>query len=310
MKKFLIFNKDIVLKKFYLSSKAFILIRSRYKNNDIIKLIQFRIEKLTFTKLELTIIKILFHMSNFCLRLSLLVHKKKELQIVIRAAFLGTVFSIGIYISVTCPRNWVIFGWYICVLSFFHYSEYLSIAVTNPGTLTIDAFMLNHSFAYGVAASASWMEFFFENYMIPKVKDHIYISIIGLILCIMGEVLRKLAMFTANTNFNHIVQTVKERDHVLVTHGVYGLCRHPSYVGWFYWSIGTQLILVNPVCIVIYAVVSWLFFKNRLLIEEDALMNFFGNDYVEYKMKVHSGLPFNDDYRIEKKKDKTCRRIV
>lgn len=132
--------------------------------------------------------------------------------------------------------------------------------------------MLNHSFAYGVAASASWMEFFFENYMIPsnkvffyhiisnhfiiylflnlmllkinmfsEVKDHIYISIIGLILCIMGEVLRKLAMFTANTNFNHIVQTVKERDHVLVTHGVYGLCRHPSYVGWFYWSIGTQV---------------------------------------------------------------------
>lgn len=60
-------------------------------------------------------------------------------------------------------------------------------------------------------------------------------------LCATGEVLRKAAMMTAKTNFNHIVQSVREDGHQLVTHGVYALCRHPSYVGWFLWSIGTQV---------------------------------------------------------------------
>ena len=67
------------------------------------------------------------------------------------------------------------------------------------------------------------------------------VSLVGVTLCVGGEVLRKLAMFTAKTNFSHIVQSVHEEGHQLVTHGVYKYCRHPSYVGWFYWSIGTQV---------------------------------------------------------------------
>lgn len=53
------------------------------------------------------------------------------------------------------------------MLSFFHYSEYLSIALANPRSLSVDAFMLNHSLAYGAAAVASWIEFFIENYFFP-----------------------------------------------------------------------------------------------------------------------------------------------
>lgn len=79
-------------------------------------------------------------------------------------------------------------------------------------------------------------------YVFPELKKYYYISVFGLLLCIFGEVIRKSAIFTASTNFNHIVQTEKEQNHVLVTHGIYSLCRHPSYVGWFYWSIGTQVL--------------------------------------------------------------------
>lgn len=43
-------------------------------------------------------------------------------------------------------------------------------------------------------------------------------------------------------NFKFVqVQCEKNAGHVLVTHGVYSIFRHPSYVGWFYWSIGTQV---------------------------------------------------------------------
>ncbi|CAG2182503.1 unnamed protein product, partial [Oppiella nova] len=98
--------------------------------------------------------------------------------------------------------------------------------------------------------------------------------------------------------------------HVLVTHGIYAFCRHPSYVGWFYWSIGTQvshrfpdtyadIILMNPICCVGYAVMSWIFFRDRIYHEEITLLNFFGDEYLKYKQRVGTGLPFITGYRFQ-----------
>ena len=179
----------------------------------------------------------------------------------------------------------------MCVMSIFHFSEFITTAVIKPKSLKLDSFLLNHSKEYGLAALASWIEFFIEFYFWPALKSNVYIVYLGIIVCIVGEVLRKLAMFTAGSNFNHIVQQRREDGHELVTNGVYGLCRHPSYVGWFYWSIGTQLILVNPICTLGYAYASWSFFKMRIEEEELTLLNFFGEEYVEYMNSVPTGLP-------------------
>lgn len=40
--------------------------------------------------------------------------------------------------------------------------------------------------------------------------------------------------------------------------------RHPSYFGWFWWVVGTQVLLWNPLCLVGYAYVSWKFFDQRI----------------------------------------------
>lgn len=163
------------------------------------------------------------------------------LQVAVRASFLGYAFGIGILVSFIAPPSWQIFGIYAAILAFFHYSEFLAIAWTNPAALTINSFILNHSVAYGIAAGLSWIEFFVERYYFQQIKLPSTVSYSGLALCISGEILRKLAMCTAKHNFNHIVQSEKSDDHQLITYGVYNLCRHPSYVGWFYWSIGTQV---------------------------------------------------------------------
>ncbi|XP_011685089.1 PREDICTED: protein-S-isoprenylcysteine O-methyltransferase [Wasmannia auropunctata] len=219
-------------------------------------------------------------------------------QVAIRALFLGYVFGAGILVSINAPPSWQAFGIYATVLSTFHYTEFLAIAWTNPTALSIDSFILNHSVAYGVAACLSWVEFLIERHYFQEIKVSSPVSYLGLILCISGEVLRKSAMYTAKHNFNHIVQSEKSDNHVLVTHGVYKLCRHPSYVGWFYWSVGTQLILQNPLCLFAYALMSWTFFHDRVLIEEMTLLNFFGDDYVEYQKRVGTGLPFISGYKI------------
>ena len=79
-----------------------------------------------------------------------------------------------------------------------------------------------------------------------------------------GQGVRSVAMAQAGTNFNHTVQSQRTRGHELVTKGVYAVLRHPSYFGFFWWGLGSQLVLGNVVCLVCYAVVLWRFFNRRI----------------------------------------------
>ncbi len=40
--------------------------------------------------------------------------------------------------------------------------------------------------------------------------------------------------------------------------------RHPSYAGFFYWALGTQLLLQNPLSLLFFCVVLWRFFYYRI----------------------------------------------
>uniref|UniRef100_UPI0035900A01 protein-S-isoprenylcysteine O-methyltransferase n=1 Tax=Myxine glutinosa TaxID=7769 RepID=UPI0035900A01 len=229
------------------------------------------------------------------LLLVLFPNRQARFQVAIRACFLGFVCGCGLILS-SSISSWRYFGWYLCSLSFFHYSEYLVTAITNPRNLTLDSFLLNHSSEYKLAAISSWLEFSLESLFFPVLKENQWISILGLFLAVSGEVLRKAAMLTAGSNFTHVVASERASGHVLVTRGVYSVFRHPSYVGWFYWSVGTQAILCNPLCLVGYAIVSWQFFRDRIEDEEITLISFFGDQYLDYKARVYSGLPFIHGY--------------
>ncbi|XP_068096624.1 protein-S-isoprenylcysteine O-methyltransferase [Hyperolius riggenbachi] len=228
----------------------------------------------------------------------LLLYRGQLYQVAIRAAFLGFAFGCGLIVSVS-QSPWRHFGCYVCSLSFFHYSEYLITAVNNPKSLSLDSFLLNHSLEYTLAAVSSWVEFTIELTIFQELKQITWLSAIGLVMVIFGEALRKSAMLTAGSNFNHIVQNEKSETHTLVTSGVYSWFRHPSYVGWFYWSIGTQVLLCNPICLIGYTLASWRFFRERVEEEEFSLIHFFGNQYIDYKRNVPTGLPFISGVKIE-----------
>lgn len=209
---------------------------------------------------------------------------------------MGVTFGLSLIVIIYASTEWKRFGVYFLFMSTFHFSEYLAIAYANPRTLSHHTFVLNHSTAYLIAAASSWIEFILEIWLWPTIKQNLPILLIGIVTCIAGEILRKLAIITANTNFNHLVQFHKSEGHILVTHGVYRWMRHPSYAGWFWWSIGTQIILANPICLVLYVIVSWKFFHERILIEEVTLVNFFLEKYVEYQEKTPTGVPFIRGY--------------
>ena len=80
-------------------------------------------------------------------------------------------------------------------------------------------------------------------------------------MMIFGEGLRITAFFTAKSNFTHLVRYRKHPEHQLITHGVYSFFRHPSYTGFFYYSVASQLFVGNFISAVGFVFVLIKFFK-------------------------------------------------
>lgn len=100
-------------------------------------------------------------------------------------------------------------------------------------------------------------------------------------------------MITCGESFNHYIQRNKKENHVLVTHGIYHVFRHPSYVGFYYWAVGTQLVLCNPISTVLYGVAAWTFFRYRIAYEEETLRKLFPDGvYESYAARTYIGIPF------------------
>lgn len=218
-----------------------------------------------------------------------------------RIALLGVGLGVGIGVG----SQWIVLGagsrlfqmgLYVLCMCVFHLLEFVWTAIFHPLKLSAQSYLLNHSREYHLALAAGVAEFALESWLCPSLKyPHSGFASacmwIGLALVLAGQSVRTLAMLTAADNFTHIVAESRRPSHILVTHGVYSLVRHPSYAGWFWWSVGTQVMLGNPVCTVAYAVASWMFFRGRIAFEERAMIGFFGAQYTDYQKRVTSGVP-------------------
>lgn len=141
----------------------------------------------------------------------------------IQAWFLGCVAGYSLLTTLlTNSTNLAIFSRYTLIMSIFHFSEMFFIGITNNENLKADSFLLNHSIQYWLAAISSWLEFGIESLTMPWLNSN-YISFIGLLLCISGEIIRKLAMWHASSAFTHLIAYRKNKNHYLVTTGIYGL---------------------------------------------------------------------------------------
>lgn len=92
--------------------------------------------------------------------------------------------------------------------------------------------------------------------------------LVALIISSLGEFLRIAAFFTCKTNFTHVVKFRKERSHQLITHGIYSFFRHPSYTGYFYFSVFSQIFLGNILSSVLFFAALAKFFNDRIDFEE------------------------------------------
>ncbi|KAL3835558.1 hypothetical protein ACJIZ3_010294 [Penstemon smallii] len=174
---------------------------------------------------------------------------------------------------------------------FFHCSEYvLAVFFHGKNSVTVKSLLISPN--YILAMICSSVEYLVEAYFFPELKEHWSISNIGLAMVVIGEIIRKVAIITAGRSFTHLIKRYHEEHHTLVTNGIYKYIRHPSYCGFFIWSVGTQIMICNPLSALAYVVVVWRFFQLRIPYEEFFLRQFFGSEYVEYARRSFSGIPF------------------
>ena len=151
------------------------------------------------------------------------------------------------------------------------------------------AFLIDQSWAYGVAVACSVVEFWGGLVAAPELKRGVAawgggaLLLAGAAVMWLGQAVRSTGMATAGFGFTHLVQDQRREGHQLVTHGIYSVLRHPGYTGWFYASIATQVLLGNPACVVLYAIAAQRFFAHRIPREEFRLFRMFQGQYLAYR---------------------------
>ena len=248
----------------------------------------------------------------------------------LRAFLLGMVLGSSIVLTIVLAWSEQ-YMWrapcFIAILAMFHYLEFNMTARFNPPDARISSFLLSsNGVAYNAAHTCALIEVLFRALLnSPSLRPQ-WLSLpftmpitlptfpveaqigIGILMIVFGQYLRSAAMATAGTSFNHLVQSTKKDDHVLVTSGVYSFSRHPSYLGFFCWGVGTQVLLGNQICLLGYIVALWNFFSARIqseylhslllqsltpCIEEELfLVQFFGQEYLDYREKTPVRIPF------------------
>jgi protein-S-isoprenylcysteine O-methyltransferase len=200
---------------------------------------------------------------------------------------------------------------FVTILSMFHHLEFYATARYNPADAKLSSFLLSsNGSAYNLAHASALIEFSLRSWwlrsgyrplwmevpfripaLLPTVPTDLSL-LLGFALVVVGQAVRTAAMAEAGKSFNHIVQSRKKDDHVLIKSGVYRVLRHPSYFGFFWWGLGTQVLLGNHVCFLSYAAILWKFFATRIVKEERFLVQFFGQDYVRYRERTPVLIPF------------------
>lgn len=177
---------------------------------------------------------------------------------------------------------------YLVFILIFYLLEFFSTCIFNNSETEDDSFLINDTDLH-VVHLASILEIVIKGWLFPRLI--VQTSILGLPLVLIGQFCRTMAMCTAKESFNHYVQRQHVSKHKLVTWGIYKYLRHPSYFGFFWWFVGTQLWLGNIAVLVVGIIKLWKFFNYRIIFEEKFLVSFFGPDYSNYKSVTRTGIP-------------------
>jgi protein-S-isoprenylcysteine O-methyltransferase Ste14 len=112
---------------------------------------------------------------------------------------------------------------------------------------------------------------------------------IGVVLYAAGGILRIWPVFVLGRRFSGLVAI--QSGHSLVTTGIYGVIRHPSYLGALSFMLGGALVFRSGVGIVLTAAIL-VPLLARIASEEKLLQSQFGAEYDAYRTRTWRLVPF------------------
>lgn len=111
---------------------------------------------------------------------------------------------------------------------------------------------------------------------------------VGVLLTVAGGALRIWPVFVLGRRFSGLVAI--QEGHRLVTTGVYGVIRHPSYLGMIILSLGLALAFRSGVGVLLTFLLLWPLLA-RIRAEEALLHETFGAEYEAYRARTSRLIP-------------------
>jgi len=111
----------------------------------------------------------------------------------------------------------------------------------------------------------------------------------GLALNVLGAAMRVAAAVTLGKQLSGYVTL--QKDHELVTRGIYGVMRHPMYAGLLLAFPGWALVLRSQLTIPLLVVIL-VFVILRIGQEEKLLAEHFGAEFAAYRQRTWRLLPY------------------
>ncbi|SMO55380.1 Protein-S-isoprenylcysteine O-methyltransferase Ste14 [Chryseobacterium rhizoplanae] len=117
-----------------------------------------------------------------------------------------------------------------------------------------------------------------------------WILYLGELLILTGIIFRYMIIRSLGKYFT--VDVTIRQDHKIKKEGFYKYLRHPSYAFSLLTSLGLGLYLNNWLSLIFAFVPPFLAFAYRIKIEEQALVEQFGDEYLEYRKSTKKLIPF------------------
>lgn len=138
---------------------------------------------------------------------------------------------------------------------------------------------------------------YFSNYEWLTVNHTNYwiLLAISAVLSIAGQVIRAIAIGTSSKDTSGRNRD-KQIAEALNTKGIYSTVRHPLYLGNYFMWIGIVAFTGNIWYVITVSLAFWIYYERIMFAEERFLERKFGQDYLDWSLRVPAFLPSFKNY--------------
>lgn len=108
---------------------------------------------------------------------------------------------------------------------------------------------------------------------------------VGIIIAILGDIVFVISVWTMKDSWRAGVSPTDKTE--LVTTGIYQISRNPAFLGFDLVYIGVCLMFFNWVLLLVSVFAMLMFHLQIVNVEEEFLLDSFGEEYISYKKKVN-----------------------